>query len=84
MYADKVTRDKVSRAEPFQAQAQAENVTILDAQWNGMYLDELCSFPTGGHDDLVDATSGAFNMLAGVASVTVHTPTRQMNRFKDV
>lgn len=84
VYADKVTRDKVSRAEPFQAQAQAGNVTIIDAQWNGMYLDELCAFPTGGHDDLVDATSGAFNMLAGVAAVTVHTPARQMNRFKDV
>lgn len=64
VYADKVTRDKVSRAEPYQAQAQAGNVRLLDADWNGPYLDELCSFPTGGHDDLVDASSGAFNMFA--------------------
>jgi predicted phage terminase large subunit-like protein len=81
VYADKVSRDKVSRAEPFQAQAQAENVNIIDAAWNGYFLDELCSFPTGSHDDLVDATSGAFNMLAGVASIALHTPTRQPNRF---
>jgi len=66
VYADKVMRDKVSRAEPFQAQAQAGNVKILDAAWNGFYLDELCSFPTGAHDDIVDASSGAFNQLAAL------------------
>ena len=64
VYADRVTKDKVSRAEPFQAQAQAGNVRLLDAAWNGIYLDELCAFPTGAHDDLVDASSGAFNQLA--------------------
>jgi len=64
VYADKVNKDKVSRAEPFQAQAQAGNVKILDAAWNGFYLDELCAFPTGAHDDLVDGSSGAFNQLA--------------------
>jgi predicted phage terminase large subunit-like protein len=64
VFADKVMTDKVSRAEPFQAQAQAGNVKLLDAEWLGRYLDELCSFPTGAHDDLVDATSGAFNQLA--------------------
>jgi predicted phage terminase large subunit-like protein len=68
VYADRVTKDKVSRAEPFQAQAQAGNVKVLDADWNGSYLDELCSFPTGAHDDLVDATSGAFNQLAMIAT----------------
>jgi phage terminase large subunit-like protein len=36
----------------------------VDAVWNGVYLDELCSFPTGTHDDQVDASSGAFNQLA--------------------
>jgi predicted phage terminase large subunit-like protein len=64
VYADRVNKDKVSRAEPYQAQAQAGNVRLLDAAWNGMYLDELCAFPTGTHDDLVDASSGAFNKLA--------------------
>jgi predicted phage terminase large subunit-like protein len=66
VYADKVMKDKVSRAEPFQAQAQAGNVRIVDGDWFGPYLDELCAFPTGAHDDLVDATSGAFNQLAAL------------------
>lgn len=69
VYADKVSKDKASRAEPFQAQAQAGNVKILDAPWNGAYLDELCAFPTGAHDDLVDASSGAFNQLADAGPV---------------
>jgi len=66
--ADKVTKDKVSRAEPFQAQAQASNVKIIDGDWNGAYLDELCAFPTGTHDDQVDGSSGAFNQLAALRS----------------
>ena len=70
VYADKVMRDKVSRAEPFQAQAQAGNVRLLDADWLGSFLDELCSFPTGAHDDVVDATSGAFNELAALVDPT--------------
>lgn len=70
VYADKVTKDKASRAEPFQAQAQASNVRLLDADWNGIYLDELCAFPTGTHDDLVDASSGAFNQLAAMLPST--------------
>lgn len=68
VYADKVMKDKVSRAEPLQAQAQAGNVKIVDAEWNGAYLDELCAFPTGTHDDQVDGSSGAFNQLADAAT----------------
>lgn len=70
VYADVVSKDKVSRAEPLQAQAQAGNVKVLDAEWNGEYLDELCSFPTGAHDDDVDASSGAFNELAAMETST--------------
>jgi predicted phage terminase large subunit-like protein len=62
--ADRVTKDKESRAQPLQAQAQAGNVKIVNAAWNHAYLTELCDFPTGKHDDQVDASSGAFNKLA--------------------
>lgn len=61
--ADPVHRDKVERAEPFKAQAQAGNVRLVAGKWTDAYLDELCAFPTGRHDDQVDATSGAFNKL---------------------
>jgi len=31
--------------------------------WNEAFLRELENFPEGGHDDIVDALSGAFLML---------------------
>lgn len=56
--------DKVTRAGPFAAQAEAGNVRVLRARWTGAYIDELVNFPTGVHDDQVDASSGAFAKLA--------------------
>jgi predicted phage terminase large subunit-like protein len=61
--ADRVTGDKGVRAEPFAAQAEAGNVRMVRAPWNAAYIDELTSFPNGTHDDQVDASSGAFNIL---------------------
>jgi predicted phage terminase large subunit-like protein len=68
VYADKVSADKESRAQPFQAQCEAGNVKLIDAEWNGAYLDELCAFPTGAHDDQVDGSSGAFNKMPRITS----------------
>jgi predicted phage terminase large subunit-like protein len=67
--ADKVTGSKEVRADPFAAQAEAGNVRLVRGPWNGAYLDELTSFPNGAHDDIVDASSGAFAKLAGRGSV---------------
>jgi len=61
--AEPVTGDKVSRARPFAAQAEAGNVKILRGSWNHDYLSELCAFPLGALKDQVDASSGAFNKL---------------------
>jgi len=55
--------DKVMRAKPFSAQVKAENVKLVAGRWIANYLDELASFPYGAHDDMVDATSGAFHEL---------------------
>lgn len=62
--------DKITRAEPLSAQAEAGNVVILrtgdsaaDA-WIEPYLDELCIFPNGKFKDQTDASSRAFNELA--------------------
>lgn len=55
--------DKVTRAMPWLAQAQAGNVKLLRAAWNSDYLDEVTLFPIGAHDDEVDATSGAFGRI---------------------
>ena len=70
--ASPATGDKVSRAMPWLAQAQAGNIKILRASWNEAWLDEVEAFPVGAHDDQVDATSGAFNMLASSGNFLDH------------
>jgi len=61
---DKVTGDKVTRAQPLSSQAEAGNVKLVRAPWNRMLLEELAVFPFGAHDDMVDALSGSFAKLA--------------------
>jgi len=58
-----VDKDKLTRALPFAARVAAEQVDVLESSWTTDYLDELCSFPYGAHDDQVDASSGAYAML---------------------
>jgi predicted phage terminase large subunit-like protein len=59
-----VDADKKTRFLPFAARAEEGLVDVLDRSWTAAYLSELCDFPFGGHDDQVDATSGAYGMLA--------------------
>lgn len=64
VHADRVTGDKETRARGFAAQLEAGNVYLRPgADWLARYRAELCSFPSGTHDDQVDASSGAFNYL---------------------
>jgi predicted phage terminase large subunit-like protein len=60
--------DKLTRAMPLLAQAEAGNVAMVRAGWNAALLDELATFPGGAHDDQVDAAAHAFNLLAGASS----------------
>lgn len=57
------TGDKVTRARPFRAQAEAGNVKLVKGPWNEEYISELVTFPVGAHDDQVDGTSAAANAL---------------------
>lgn len=58
------TGDKLVRFNPFAAQAQAGNVKVVRGDWNERWLRHLHAFPTKGvPDDLVDATSCAFDEL---------------------
>lgn len=63
VHAEPETGDKVTRAMPFSAQAEAGNVVLLRGDWNEAYLDEMASFPNGSTKDQVDASSGAFGRL---------------------
>lgn len=73
--AERVTGDKAVRVQPFAAQAEAGNVVLVRGAWNKPYIEELTAFPTGTHDDQVDASSGAFNTLASSARLPL-TPTQ--------
>jgi predicted phage terminase large subunit-like protein len=68
--ADRPTGDKVLRARPLAAQAEAKNVHILNTKWAKGYLDRICAFPYGTYADDVDATSGGFNKLALVQQLS--------------
>lgn len=57
------TGDKVTRAMPFLAQAEAGNVRLVRAPWNEAWLEEVVAFPVGAHDDQVDSVAGAFGQL---------------------
>jgi len=63
VYVDKKTVGKQERARPLAAAAARGVIRLLRASWNAALLDELEGFPTGGHDDQVDALSGAFAKL---------------------
>ena len=77
---------KVVRAMGLSAQAEAGNIRIVFGRWNQDFIEELTSFPEYTHDDQVDATSGAFNKLAGGAlsvpeSATKSRVTVESTRF---
>lgn len=56
--------DKLTRARPFAAQAEAGNVKMVRADWNDAVLAEFHAVPDGDHDDCLDSAAGAFNFLA--------------------
>lgn len=70
-----ISGDKPTRARPFRAQCEGGNVNLVthtpnnqgelvfSGEWIEPYLDELCAFDTGEHDDQVDASSCAYNAL---------------------
>jgi len=58
------TGEKSVRARPASAQAEAGNVKLVRGLWNTAFLDEICVFPAGAHDDQVDAFADAVNELA--------------------
>lgn len=62
---DRVTGDKVTRAEPYAAQVQAGNVWLAPGDWHQPFLDEHEAFPNGKLKDMVDASAGALVKLTG-------------------
>ena len=58
------TGDKVTRAYPVSAACERGRVRLAKGGWVKPFLAELCGFPTGPHDDRVDAFTTAHGRLA--------------------
>jgi predicted phage terminase large subunit-like protein len=57
--------DKIDRADPYSVQVNNGNVRVKKhAPWVKDYLDELQHFPLSRYKDQVDASAGAFHLLA--------------------
>jgi predicted phage terminase large subunit-like protein len=59
----KVAGDKWSRAAAWAARAEEGKVILVQGPWTPDFLDELCHFPQGRHDDQIDAVSIAVQMI---------------------
>ncbi len=59
----KVDTDKITRTNPWLARAEQGKVVLVRGNWNAAWLDEVLAFPESVHDDQVDGTSGAVQML---------------------
>lgn len=71
VHADRPTGKKELRADPYSVQVNAGNVSLLRADWNSTYRDELENFPNSTYKDQVDASSGAFAKLIAKKKVKV-------------
>ena len=62
------TGKKVLRAEPLASASEAGNVLLCPdapaAPWRDAFRTEAADFPTGAHDDQIDAAAGAFAKLS--------------------
>jgi predicted phage terminase large subunit-like protein len=67
VYADRVTGSKETRAEPFAAQVQGGNVSLIAGNWVAGFLSEAEAFPLGRYRDQIDAAVGAFTRLVAMS-----------------
>jgi hypothetical protein len=45
--------------DPFAAQCEHGFVKLVAGDWNQAFVDELCAFPNGAHDDCFGCVSGS-------------------------
>lgn len=64
VHTEMAKNDKVTRADPFASQCEANNVRVVRGPWNMAFRNELTAFPHGKNDDQVDGASGAFSKLS--------------------
>jgi hypothetical protein len=76
------TTDKTARARSFQAYMAQGKVYILDRDWTDILVKELLSFPSGKHDDQVDALSLIGRMLSDMYLRVEKSPKKEEYEYK--
>lgn len=61
---ERSTGSKTDRAYPVKVSSEKKHVTLVMNQFIRDFLNEAEAFPTGPHDDMVDAVSGAVTFLS--------------------
>lgn len=73
----KALTDKQVRAQPLQGRMQQRKVTFpREAEWLADYKREFLRFPSGMHDDVIDATAWCIRSLIGQAAPKKPEPPR--------
>lgn len=57
--------NKLIRAQPFIAAAEAGKVVLIEGTWNDKFTKEFDDFPGGDNDDQVDTAGAAYTFLTG-------------------
>lgn len=65
------TGDKELRAQAFASQVEHGNVYLRLAGWNTNFLNEAQLFPSGAHDDQIDAVSLGFSQISAKRKVRI-------------
>lgn len=68
--------DKLTRAKAMASNARVGNVRLVAGPWNEQWLSHMHGQPDLPHDDIMDASAGAFNELAGEAAGVAVAPGR--------
>jgi len=67
---NRATGSKLLRADPVSSAAEGGRIKLVKGSWINDFLDELALFPSGSHDDQVDALSGAFEVISKAISLS--------------
>lgn len=80
---DKKRSSKITAALPLSAQVEQGNVYLIKGDWNEDFLTEMENFcPDCAHDDQVDSTTGAYNMLTSKKKVPFVAPGSERQESK--
>jgi len=63
VHAKTPTGDKITRAMPALAQAEAGHFKLVRGPWNRSWLEEICAVPNAAHDDQWDSWAAAYQSL---------------------